>query len=298
MRKRLTLVASLLALAAVGTYGAVSWTSPGPAPTDRLPSEAAIQGAEAIVSMAWLAERLDDPDVVVITTGNSQIYGLTHIPGARFIDHMATLGANHQLKESTALAETLARAGARDGARIVLYGPEPMETGWLYMTLASLGHADRVVMLDGNVRSWHAAGYPTTADVPPPASGRLSVRPTADVVVDAAWVRERLESDEIALLDVRTQREWDQGRLPNATLILWQDLYADLDTGRFKSPDQIRAVLASAGVKPGQQVVTYCAIGMRASLMRFAARATGYDARVYVGSWSDWSQRSGYPVVR
>jgi 3-mercaptopyruvate sulfurtransferase SseA len=37
---------------------------------------------------------------------------------------------------------------------------------------------------------------------------------------------------------------------------------------------------------------------MRASLMYFAARHAGHDARVYVGSYSDWSTRSGYPVVR
>jgi 3-mercaptopyruvate sulfurtransferase SseA len=37
---------------------------------------------------------------------------------------------------------------------------------------------------------------------------------------------------------------------------------------------------------------------MRASLMYFAARAAGFPAKVYVGSWQDWSRDSKNPIVR
>jgi 3-mercaptopyruvate sulfurtransferase SseA len=37
---------------------------------------------------------------------------------------------------------------------------------------------------------------------------------------------------------------------------------------------------------------------MRASLMYFAARAVGVPAKVYVGSWQDWSHDSKNPIVR
>jgi thiosulfate/3-mercaptopyruvate sulfurtransferase len=53
-----------------------------------------------------------------------------------------------------------------------------------------------------------------------------------------------------------------------------------------------------AGVKPGQQVVTYCMVGMRASLMYWAAKSVDLPARVYVGSWQDWARNSDNPVVR
>ena len=85
-------------------------------------------------------------------------------------------------------------------------------------------------------------------------------------------MRERLQSPTIKILDVRTTMEWNNGHLPNATLILWQDLYADQRMQKFKSTDEIRALLAKAGVAPNQSVVTYCAVGMRASLMYWAAR--------------------------
>jgi 3-mercaptopyruvate sulfurtransferase SseA len=105
------------------------------------------------------------------------------------------------------------------------------------------------------------------------AAAKLTPVATPDTIVTAAWVRERLDSPKIKLLDVRTTREWDAGRLPNATFILWQDLYADRETLKFKSPQEIKALIEKTGWKPDQEVVTYCMVGMRASLMYFAAAA-------------------------
>jgi thiosulfate/3-mercaptopyruvate sulfurtransferase len=153
-------------------------------------------------------------------------------------------------------------------------------------------------MLDGSINLWRAEDRPVSTEVPPPGSGTLSVRPAPDVIVDAAYVKERLQSPAVKILDVRTTMEWDRGHLPNATLILWQDLYADQRMLKFKSIDEIRALLTKAGVAPDQSVVTYCAVGLRASLMYWAARAAGIDARVYLGSWQDWQRDSSNPIVR
>jgi thiosulfate/3-mercaptopyruvate sulfurtransferase len=251
-----------------------------------------------IVTTAWLAEHLDDPAVVVIAVDEQPAYEAGHIPGARRLSHMDTVGANHRLLPPDQLATALARAGASDGVRVVLYGDSPMETGWIYMAFASIGFGDRTAMLSGNLAAWRADGHPVSRDRIPAGNGRLTPQPAPHVVVDAPWVRERLDDTSIELLDVRTTREWNGGRLPGATLILWQDLFQDRDQMRFKSRDEIRALLEGAGVVPGRQVVTYCALGMRASLMSGAARDAGHDARVYVGSWQDWSARSGYPIVR
>ena len=74
-----------------------------------------------------------------------------------------------------------------------------------------------------------------STEVPSPAAGALTVRPAPDVIVDAAYVKERLELPAVKVLDVRTTMEWNNGHLPGATLILWQDLYADARMLKFKS---------------------------------------------------------------
>ena len=250
-----------------------------------------------LVSTDWLAQHLDDPIVRVIATGDEGRYARGHIPGARFLEHMDTLGPGHRLLSADALAAVLAKAGAADGTRIALYGDSPMTTGWVYMALASVGHA-KVSMLDGGMELWRSENRPVSTEKPAAGTGRLTVHAAADVAVDAKWVRSKLESPSIHLLDVRTTNEWSDGHLPGATLVLWQELFADQRSLKFKSQDELRAFFARAGVKPGQQVVTYCAVGMRASLMYWAALRAGLPARVYVGSWEDWSRDSTNPVVR
>jgi thiosulfate/3-mercaptopyruvate sulfurtransferase len=172
-----------------------------------------------------------------------------------------------------------------------------MVTGWLFMALASVGHGDHVSMLDGSFAAWRGKDLPVSTTVPPAAAGRLTPKPAPDVVVTAPWVRERLQSSGVKLLDVRSERERANGYLPGSMLILWRDLFENPDQAIFKSRDEIRALLIKAGVGPTDQVVTYCAIGMRTSLMYFAAKYAGLPARVYVGSFDDW-QRQGYPIVK
>ena len=50
-------------------------------------------------------------------------------------------------------------------------------------------------------------------------------------------------------------------------------------------------VIAAAMAAPGATVVTYCWVGYRASATYLVARYLGYPARMYDGSYQDWSQR-------
>jgi thiosulfate/3-mercaptopyruvate sulfurtransferase len=260
--------------------------------------DAGFRGVGPVVSLEWLARQLSDPGVVVIATDDTPPFDRGHIPNARFLGHDATLNHDsHRLLAPADLAAVLGRAGATDAARIVIYG-EPMAVGWLFYAFASLGHADHVSVLDGNFTAWLAAGRQASTDTPPPGSGRLTARPAPEIAVDRAWVRSHLDDASTRLLDVRSPQEWDRGMIPKAAKFLWGDLYADVKTRRLKTPAEIRAAFERAGVGPGQTAVTYCAIGMRASLAYFAARAAGIPARVYVGSWADWTSDPTSPVAK
>jgi len=266
-----------------------------------LPFLAAAAAVQPIVSTDWLQAHLNDPHVRVIYVGEREDYNRAHIPHARLLDHMDTVqmaGDGHRLASSDVLVRTFAKAGVADDTHVILYGDSPMATGWVYTALASIGHGDEVSWLDGGIDLWQSEKRPTETLTPRAGTGPLTARAAPAVTVDAAWVRERLTSADIRILDVRTEREWNAGHLPNATLILWQDLFADRQTQKFKSPDEIRALLARAGVGSNQEVVTYCAIGMRASLMAWAARSVGVPARVYLGSWQDWTRNASNPIVR
>jgi thiosulfate/3-mercaptopyruvate sulfurtransferase len=262
---------------------------------------AAAQAASAaLVSTEWVQQHLSDPHVRIIATGDEGRYKRGHIPGARFVEHMDTVTMNggHRVLAPEALAPVFAKAGVTDGVHVVLYGDSPMTTGWVYMAMASTGHGADISFLDGSAELWRDEGRAIETTTPAAVTGTLTVRPGTDMVVDAKYVRERLESPTVRILDVRTTNEWNSGHLPGATLILWQDLFADQRTLKFKSPEDLRALFAKAGVKPGQEVITYCAIGMRGSLMYFVAKLVGLPAHVYVGSWQDWKADASNPIVR
>jgi thiosulfate/3-mercaptopyruvate sulfurtransferase len=265
-----------------------------PAPVVR--AEAA---SDLLVPLAWLQAHLDDPKVAVLDIASDRAaFERGHIPRAGYVGHMDTVGDGHRLLAAPELAAVLARAGATDETRIVITGEDPMAVGWLFMAVTSIGHGGHTALLDGNLTAWRAAGYPVATGAASGPRGTLTPRPAADVLVDAPWVRDHLDAAAYKLLDVRSEREWRDGMIPGAARIRWEDLYADLDSGRFKPAPAIRELLERAGATPNRTAVTYCAVGMRASLMYFAARLAGIPARVYQGSWSDWRTRPGYPIAR
>ena len=79
--------------------------------------------------------------------------------------------------------------------------------------------------------------------------------------------------------------------------MLWGDLLRGNGDSRFKHAAELKALFTSLGVRDGDLVVTYCAVGMRASISYFVARLLGYEARMYDGSYDDWSQRR-LPLVK
>jgi thiosulfate/3-mercaptopyruvate sulfurtransferase len=261
----------------------------------------AATNVQPMVSTEWLEAHLSDPNVRVIYVGSAGDYNHGHIAGARVMNHMETVqmgAAGHRLAPIDALVRAFTKAGVADGTHVVLYGDRPMEIGWVNSALIAIGHGADVSWLNGGMESWRAEKRHVETSTPQAGSGPLTARPGPDVFVDAAWMRSHLDSPATKILDVRTEREWNDGHLPNASLILWQDLFADRAMGKFKSPEEIKMVLARAGVKPDQEVVTYCAVGMRASLMAWAARSAGIPARIYIGSWQDWSSDSRNPIVK
>src|SRR5258708_2187155 len=110
----------------------------------------AATSVQPIVSTEWLQAHLNDPQIRVIYVGDRDDYTQAHIPGARHLDHMetVTMGADgHRPAAGDALVRAFTKAGVADGAHIVLYGDTPMATGWVYMTLALIGHGDDVSWL-------------------------------------------------------------------------------------------------------------------------------------------------------
>ena len=116
-----------------------------------------------------------------------------------------------------------------------------------------------------------------------------------DVTLDE--LRRRYGDDSLALVDVRTQAEFDgvaqaacdprHGHIPGAVNIPLEALL------ECRSAEEVRTLVA---LPEGTEVVGYCHSGSRSAFAVQVLRGAGYDARNYVGSWHEWSRDESLPA--
>lgn len=261
-----------------------------------------------LISAADLASRLKDPDVVVLHIADraSSGYDQAHIPGARFIRYADVAvngsdGVGSELPPLEQLERVFEDAGVSDTSGVVIYG-STVAASRLFFTLDVIGH-QRLAILDGGLRAWQAEGRPVEAGAPPArAKGSFTPWLHAYRIATAQWLQQ--QAKHVALVDVRPDEEFTgadggmagahaPGHIEGARQLPWDALVSA--DGKFLAADQLRAKLAAAGAAPGKPVVSYCMVGMRASVVYFVARHLGLDARLYDGSIVDWSRR-GLPT--
>lgn len=290
--------AALLAATMLLGVGQSAPAQCGPASLDR-----AARRPELLVSTAWLAEHLRDPGVVVLHVDPDRAgYRDGHVPGARYADVMAFTVGDHDLPSGDASRRLLEELGVGNDSHVVLYG-ETWHVGWLYVLLDRLGQGDHAALLDGGLAQWQAEGRPTETGVGPAATpGAFRPEARDDRVVSTEWLRARLGSRRVALIDVRSAEEYAAGHIPTARHLDWSRTFTrpedalDGKASLFLSPDKLDALFRAAGAAPGRDVVLYCTVGVRASLVYLLAKSLGYTPRLYDGSWAAWSG-AGLPRV-
>ena len=257
-----------------------------------------------LVSPAELAVALKDPATVVVAVGSSEddfIAG--HIPGARFVRYsdiaIDTDGLSSELPPVDHLRKVLSAAGIGDKSKIVIYG-SPMAAARMFFTLDYFGHPNAKV-LNGGLNAWKAnGGKVDIAALPKVAVASLTPKPQPNRVVSADWIKERLSSPKMTLLDARPDVEFTgadggmngahvKGHLPDAQQLVWNSL---LDSnGKYLPDAELKKKFEAIGASAATPLVSYCMVGMRASVTYFVARHLGYDARLYDGSIVDWTRR-------
>jgi adenylyltransferase/sulfurtransferase len=99
--------------------------------------------------------------------------------------------------------------------------------------------------------------------------------------VDATQARDRIESGEPVVVDVREQDEWDEGHIPGAVHVPRGHLESRIER---LAPD------------PARPVLLYCSAGNRSAFAAKTLTELGYEDVVSLaGGFTDW-KRNGFPV--
>ena len=257
-----------------------------------------------LVSPAELASALKDPATIVVAVGNSEDdYIAGHIPNARFVryDDIAidADGLSSELPPVEQIRKVLSAVGISDQSKIVIYGAA-IPAARMFFTLDYIGHRNAKI-LNGGLNAWKAyGGAIEIGNAPKAALATLTPQPHPQRLVNADWIKQRLSTPRMMLLDARPDSEFTgadggmngahvKGHLPDARQLVWNSL---LDSsGKYLPDAELRKRLEAIGADASTPLVSYCMIGMRASVTYFVARHLGYDARLYDGSIVDWTRR-------
>ncbi|MEN0022438.1 MAG: sulfurtransferase [Microbacterium sp.] len=251
-----------------------------------------------VIDVRW---RLDRPD------GRAD-YLSGHIPGAVYVpldtelsSHGEPADGRHPLPTTEQLQDAARRWGVHDGDVVVAYddakGVAAARAWWL---LRQAGVDVRV--LEGGIRGWRDAGHDVTTDDVTPEAGDVTL---AEIGASAITIDEAaaLPASGV-LLDVRAGERYrgevepldpQAGHIPGA-VNLPTVLHFD-SAGRILDHDTVRATFAAVGVTPGTAVAAYCGSGITAAHTALVLDEVGIEAKVFPGSWSQWSNTPGRPVA-
>lgn len=275
-----------------------------------------------IISINDVRQLINGHDVVMVDARGGadafERYQAGHLEKAIFMDldrdlsekaHDPAEGGRHPLPTPSVFGSLLGQSGITPGSRVLVYddksGANAAARFWWMMKAA--GHS-KVQVVDGGWDGLVRAGLPV-ATGPGTAVTPASPYPIKDWTLPTANMEtvDRLREDpDYLVIDVRENYRYRgesepidllSGHIPGAVNLPYlENLATD---GRFLPADALtekyRSVLEN---REGKQVVVHCGSGVTACHTLLALEVAGIPgARLYVGSWSEWS-RNRKPIAK
>ncbi|MGA8942123.1 MAG: sulfurtransferase [Thermoactinomyces sp.] len=269
-----------------------------------------------VVSMEWLKEHLDDPDVLIFdcrfTLGQPDLgytlYQQEHIPGAQYIDvekdlsdlHKKT-GSRHPLPDPQKLADLLGRRGVNEKRIVVAYDDQfGAMAGRFWWLLTYLGHPHARV-LNGTFHEWKEKGFPVTDQIIQPAPCLFKTDLQNQLLASMAEVKSKLDDPGTLLIDSREEKRYlgleepidpIAGHIPGAKNYFYQSVWSQ---GRWKNRSSLQKHFQA--LDPSREIIVYCGSGITATPNFLALKEAGFQkVELYAGSWSEWISDRDNPV--
>lgn len=215
---------------------------------------------------------------LVVDVSNDESYAKSHIKNAIHLPANSFLNTDGSLRSDQELVKTLGDAGISEDDSVILYGSSQSsgEAELAFWVLSYLGHKD-VMVLDGSLADWKAAGLPMESQ----ENKRDAVEYKPDPKPELLAQYEYVKSGQAQIVDARPFVEFGKGRIRTSTA-LDPDNIVKGDT--IKDADDLSLVFER--LDKDKPIVVYADDYSRSSLVWYALQLMGFEASIY--SWEDW----------
>jgi thiosulfate/3-mercaptopyruvate sulfurtransferase len=274
---------------------------------------------EVLVDTQWVVDHMNDHDVRIaeVDYDPTANYNLGHVPGAVLFDWKKDMNdpVTRNIFSKQTCEDLLQRAGVNNNTTLVLYGDfNNWFAAFAFWAFKYYGFKD-LRLMNGGRKKWLEEDRPITKDISQYQLGNFkATEPDKSIRVFLNQVKEALDKENIAMVDVRSPKEFTGeilappeyptehaqrgGHIPGASNIPWSQ--AVKDDGTFKSTEELKQIYQSKGIIPDKEIIAYCRIGERSSHTWFVLKyLLGYpNVKNYDGSWTEWGNIVDNPIEK
>lgn len=271
-----------------------------------------------LVTTAWLAEHIDDDNLVIVDAYMANVVGkeplvydvFSCLPRARkldieadFCDHSSS--QSHALPTEQQFTQAVQALGINSDSVVVLYDNQGIYSApRAWWTCKVMGFKD-VYVLNGGLPQWIKEERETVSEYTTAVTqGNAIAKEVKGLACDSDEVLSVINGD-VAILDARAEMRFlgkvpepregvRSGHIPSSKNLPFSIL---LDSYTYHDEETLRTIFSERVPSVDTKSYFSCGSGITACILMLAAVSIGYkDVVLYDGSWADWGTHHTLPI--